>query len=260
MSSPPVPRAAVLLIGDELLSGKIRDENGWFLAQTLRRLGIRLVEMRTVADDLETIAAAAQALGRLAGVVFTSGGVGPTHDDKTLPAMALAVGRTLVRHPEIEQTLRHHYGESITEAALTMADVPEGTVLAGESGWPIMQLDAPIDGAPWPTTRFFVLPGIPTLLRRKVELLEQAAGALPVGRGWHLETVETTRAESDIAVILERALEAFPGVEIGSYPRWIPDEEGRLRVRVRVTIEAPSELADLAAGASAMISDALQDS
>ena len=75
-------------------------------------------------------AAAAQALGRLAGVVFTSGGVGPTHDDKTLPAMALAVGRTLVRHPEIEQTLRHHYGESITEAALTMADVPEGTVLA----------------------------------------------------------------------------------------------------------------------------------
>ena len=248
-----------MLIGDELLSGKIRDENGWFLAQTLRRLGIRLVEMRTVPDDQETIAAAARALGRLAGVVFTSGGVGPTHDDRTLPAMAQAVQRPLMRHPEIERTLRHHYGESITEAALTMADVPEGTVLAGESGWPILQLDAAIVGAPWPTTRFFVLPGIPTLLRRKVELLEQAAGALPVGHGWHLETVETTRAESDIAALLDRALETYPGVEIGSYPRWVPDEQGRLRVKVRITIEAPTDLADLAAGARAMISAALQD-
>ncbi len=108
---PSTPRAAILLIGNELLSGKIRDENGWFLSGVLRRRGIELVEIAVVPDDLARIGEALRRLLDRAGLVFTSGGVGPTHDDVTLAAIAAALERPLERNEEMAETLRAHSGD-----------------------------------------------------------------------------------------------------------------------------------------------------
>jgi molybdenum cofactor synthesis domain-containing protein len=229
------PRAAVLLIGDELLSGKIRDENGWFLAKMLRRRGIALCEVRTVGDAVPDIGRALLELLARVPLVFTSGGVGPTHDDRTLLAIALATGRPLQRHPVIEAELRAYYGARLTPEALTMADLPEGTLLRAGPGWPALRLDLQ---APQPS-RVYILPGVPPLLRAKVERLETLADELPFGPGWHLATLHTSVDESRLAAMLEAVLERFPGVEIGSYPRWTRSDDGRVSHHVRITFEGP---------------------
>lgn len=233
--APTPPRAAILLIGDELLSGKIRDENGWFLAKTMRRRGIGLVEVRTVGDAIPDIGRALVELLARAPLVFTSGGVGPTHDDRTLEAIAQATGRPLRRHPVIEAELRAYYGDRITPEALTMADLPEGTVLRAGPGWPALRLDLD-DPRP---SRIYILPGVPPLLRAKVERLEGLPDELPLGEGWHLTTLHSLVDESRLAAMLEAVLERFPGVEIGSYPRWARGEDGRVSHHVRVTFEGP---------------------
>lgn len=230
------PRAAVLLIGNELLTGKIRDENGWFLSRVCRRRGIELVEVRTVGDGLDTIG---QALGELllrAPLVFTSGGVGPTHDDCTLEAIAAATERPLRRNSIIEASLRSYYGDRLTEEALTMADLPEGTVLRAGDKWPVLRLDTE---RPHPG-RLYILPGVPALLRAKIEQLETLPDELPQGVGWHLSLVHSTLEEGRLAPLLDTVLERFPVVEIGSYPRWSRDADGRVSYHVRVTLEGPA--------------------
>lgn len=237
---PTVTSAAVLLIGNELLSGKIRDQNGHELAKMMRRRGIRLVEVCTVEDDLGAIGGALLRLLERVPLVFTSGGVGPTHDDVTLEAIALALGRPLRRDPDMERTLRAHFGERITEAALKMADLPEGTVLTAAHGWPVMRIDlpAPASSVQAGARRVYVLPGIPELCRAKIEALEQIPGELPDAGGWVLETLHTEMDESDLADALNRVVAGYPEVEIGSYPRWLSGDDGRLRCVVRVTFEA----------------------
>ncbi|HEY8378003.1 MAG TPA: competence/damage-inducible protein A [Nannocystis sp.] len=236
---PSVTRAAVLLIGNELLSGKIRDQNGHELARMMRRRGIRLVEMCTVEDDLDAIGAALCRLLVRVPLVFTSGGVGPTHDDVTLEAIARALGRPLRRDPDMERILRAHFGDRITDAALKMADLPLGTTLTATRGWPVMRidLDAPPDAVEPGGRRIYILPGIPELCRAKIEALEQIPGELPDAGGWALETLHTEMDESDLAPALDRIVAEFTEVEIGSYPRWL-SEGGRLRCVVRVTFEA----------------------
>ncbi|MCA9635581.1 MAG: competence/damage-inducible protein A [Myxococcales bacterium] len=239
---PSVPTAAILLIGNELLSGKIRDENGYFLATVLRRRGIRLLEMVTVADELEAIGDALLRLLERTPLVFTSGGVGPTHDDVTMAALARATGRPLVTHPTMEALLRRHFGATITPEALKMAEVPEGCLLRAERGWPVLRLDLEAPGSglrPIPAaSRIYVLPGIPELCRAKVEALEGLPGELPDGGGWALEVLHTSLDESDLAEPLNQIVARFADVEIGSYPRWTADEGGRLRCVVRVTFES----------------------
>ncbi len=237
---PPPPRAALLLIGNELLSGKIRDENGWHLARFLRRRGIALCEVAVVPDDDERIAAALTRLRGQADLLFTSGGVGPTHDDRTLPAIAKATGRPLARNDEMAAMLRAHYGERLTPEALAMADVPAGTVPRALPGWPVLRLDL---GPPAPA-RLYILPGVPELFRAKLERLAELPGELPEGPGWCLHTLDLTAEESRLAGPLAELAARFPEVEIGSYPRWSRDAEGRLRGRVRVTFEAPAAHAD----------------
>lgn len=230
------PRAAILLIGDELLSGKIRDENGWFLIKVLRRRGIALAELRMVGDGIEDIGRALHELLVRAPLVFTSGGVGPTHDDRTLEAIAKATSRPLARNPEIEADLRQHFGDRLTPEALTMADLPEGTMLRAGPGWPALRLDL---DEPRPS-RVYILPGVPGLLRTKVERLERLPDELPLGEGWHVAMVHSTLEESRIAATLEEVLTRFPGVEIGSYPRWSRGEDGRVSYHVRITFEGPA--------------------
>jgi molybdenum cofactor synthesis domain-containing protein len=225
-------RAAVLLIGEELLTGKVRDENGFALAKLLRRRGIRLVEICTIGDDLDEIGGALLRLCRRADLVFTSGGVGPTHDDRTLEAIARATARPLVRNREMEAQLRLYYGERITDAALRMSDLPEGTVLRAMPGWPVLRLD--LDDA-----RLYILPGVPGLLRAKLEHLEAIDGELPSGDGWHLQLLHTNLDESKLAALLEAIVAEFPDVDIGSYPRWSRGDDGRIHMHVRVTFEGP---------------------
>ncbi len=244
-----VPTAAILLIGNELLSGKIRDQNGHFLATVLRRRGIRLLEMVTVADTLEDIGNALLRLLTRTPLVFTSGGVGPTHDDVTLLAIARATGRSLVRDPTMEAILRAHFGDSISPEALSMADVPEGTMLRAKPGWPVLRLDLETPGADPEASprgictgaRIYILPGIPELCQAKIEALETIPGELPDTGGWSLEVLHTDLDESDLADPLNRVVADFAGVEIGSYPRWTPDTSGHLRCIVRITFEANSE-------------------
>lgn len=254
---PPVsreetPTAAILLIGDELLSGKIRDENGWFLTKVLRRRGVRLVEVATIGDDVEEIGRTLLRLCDKADIVFTSGGVGPTHDDKTLDAIARATARPLERHAEMEHQLRTHYGSNLTEEALRMADVPRGTQLRALPGWPVLRLD--LDR---PEARIYILPGVPALLRAKVEHLERIEGELPAGGGWHLALLHTSLEESKLAAHLDQLVPDFPQVDIGSYPRWHRDERGRLHYHVRITFEAPRDEAEAVEAARRRLQDVL---
>lgn len=252
-ASGPPPRGAVLLIGDELLSGKIRDENGWFLAKMMRRRGIELVEIRTVSDTPDDIGRALRQLLPRAPLLFTSGGVGPTHDDRTLEAIAAATDRPLRRHPQIEAELRAHYGERLTPEALTMADLPEGTLLRAGPGWPALRLDLTAPAR----ARVYILPGVPGLLRAKVERLEALPDELPQGGGWHLATLHSTLEESRIAALLQQILERFPGVEIGSYPRWSRGDDGRVSYHVRITFEGPAAQAERVDGARDALAEAL---
>lgn len=248
-----VPRGAILLIGDELLSGKIRDENGHFLAKAFRRRGISLVEVTVVGDRIDVIGEALLRLCDRASVVVTSGGVGPTHDDVTLAAVAAATGRPLRRDPQMEALLRRHFGPRLTEDALRMSDLPEGTALRAAEGWPVMRLDLanPL------RTRIYILPGVPALLRAKFEQLENLPGELPTGQGWHLALLHTDLEESALAPHLQKIVDAFPEVDVGSYPRWAHDAQGRLQYHVRVTFEAPTEHAARAEAAREALASAL---
>ncbi|HEY3595406.1 MAG TPA: competence/damage-inducible protein A, partial [Polyangiaceae bacterium] len=158
----PLKRAAALVVGNELLSGKVQDENVMALAVTLRGLGVRLERVVMVLDEIETIAREVRALSRDFDIVFTSGGVGPTHDDLTVEAVALALGRKVVPNAAMEAMLRSHYRERCTEGHLRMALVPEGADLAvtRDVTWPTIIVD-----------NVWLLPGVPEIFRMKLAVV-----------------------------------------------------------------------------------------
>lgn len=234
--SPQPPTAAVILVGNELLSGKTRDENGYFLARMLRRRGIRLLEICTVGDDIHGIGQTLLRVLPQVDLVFTSGGLGSTHDDVTLPAIAEATKRPLQRSSEMEQILHSYFREQITQEALRMADLPEGTQLCASPGWPVLRMDVASNEH---QTRIYILPGIPELCRAKIEALEQISGELPQTKGWSLKVLLTKLEESRLALPLQQIAQKYPQVEIGSYPSWRSDAQGKLWGIVQVTIEAP---------------------
>lgn len=218
------PSAAALVIGNELLTGKIREANVEVLAKELFALGIELERVVFCADEVETIAAELQALTARHDWVFSSGGVGPTHDDVTLEAVAKACGRPLERSPEIEGLLRGFYGDRINEDHLRMADVPAGAKLLTALGspWPLVLVE-----------KIFVLPGLPEVFRYKMPILRLH---LQGGRPFFTRVLATHAEEGDIAAPLRRVAEAFPALRIGSYPRGI--EPG---ARVTISFEGQEE-------------------
>lgn len=206
MNSPRT--AAALVIGNELLTGKIQDLNVAVLAKELFALGIALRRVIFCPDEIDTIVEDLNVLRRDHDFVFTSGGVGPTHDDVTMASIAKAFGKPVIRSQEIEALLREYFGDRLTERHLRMANVPEGAELISSDRirWPAVLVD-----------NVFILPGLPHIFQRKFPLIrERLRGDVPfVSRAVH-----TRSDEGQIAALLEQIGRDHPGVEIGSYPRW----------------------------------------
>jgi len=220
------PTAAILLIGNEILSGKVEDENARFLTRELRALGVALRRIEVVPDVTEEIADSVRTLSSRFDAVFTSGGVGPTHDDVTLKAVADAFGMEIVRHAGLEALLRAGYGDRLHERDLHMADIPAGARLEHGPAGP--GSDA---RAPWPVVvvrNVWVLPGVPSIFRRKFEAVRELFRASPI----HGRTLFSRAGEDHIAGTLDEAVAAFPDVEIGSYPH--PEAHD---YRVKITLD-----------------------
>lgn len=217
--------AAFLLIGNELLTGKIQERNLHPLAQTLRALGITLVWSSIVRDDKPTIAAEVKRLGALADIVFTSGGIGPTHDDVTIEAVALAFDVPAVTPPHLSARLREVYGAECTDAHLRMALVPQGAALLtedeAESSWPLIRM-----------ANVWILPGIPELFRSKLSIVRKhLRGQRPYCSEW----VKSSWEEVLLKDHLDAVVAEHPQVEIGSYPKWFSEE-----YKTKVTFDAQS--------------------
>lgn len=208
MKSLIAESAAAVLIGNELLSGKVHEANLVELARTLRALGIALRRVVMIPDEMDLIASEVAAFSRSHDVVFTSGGVGPTHDDLTLDAVAKAFGVEARLDESMAEMLRSAYGERCTEHHLRMARVPEGAFLATTSA------------ERWPTVvmrNVWVLPGVPQIFRSKLCVVrEWVRGPVP----FHSRAVLTRLDEGSLKPLLDRVVEAHPGVEVGSYPKW----------------------------------------
>jgi molybdenum cofactor synthesis domain-containing protein len=199
--------AALVIIGNEILSGRTQDANLAFLARELNEAGIQLREARVVPDDEAEIVAAVNACRRRHDHVFTTGGIGPTHDDITSACVAKALERRFVRHPEAERRLRAYYPpEKLNEARLKMADTPEGAEL----------IDNPVSVAPgFRVENVYVLPGVPSILQAMFEGLKpKLKGGAVVGS----RTLTLFCPEGDIAKPLGEVQARHPAVEIGSYP------------------------------------------
>ena len=201
--------AALLVIGDEILSGRTQDKNIGQVALWLNEQGIRLAEVRVVPDDSSRIAEAVNALRATHDYLFTTGGIGPTHDDITVDAIAAAFAVPVVVHPEARKILEEYYRDrsgGLTEARLRMARTPEGAEL----------LRNPYSGAPGvKMDNVYILAGVPDIA---ASMLEALTGKLEGGRSIVSVTIGARAAESDVADLLRETEEAHPGVTIGSYP------------------------------------------
>jgi molybdenum cofactor synthesis domain-containing protein len=232
-----VATAGIVIIGDEILTGKFTEENAAFLIGELRALGVELRRIVMIPDDVDDIAATVTDLSARFDHVFTSGGVGPTHDDVTMEGIARGFGTNVVRQPELEQRVRAYWGAKLSEPNLRLADVPEGCELVyGKDGvWPVVAY-----------RNVYILPGVPALFRRKfVDIRDR----------FRTERVTIARVyvdadEGQIADDLDAVVAAFPAVKIGSYPRFSEKD-----FRVLVTLEA--RVAADVVGAQAMLAERL---
>jgi molybdenum cofactor synthesis domain-containing protein len=209
MSDEPHPKtAAALIIGNELLSGKVDEANLGVLARALRSVGVVLERVVMVRDDIEIIAAEVRHLASTHDWLFTSGGVGPTHDDVTIDAVARAYGVVVVSDPGLETMIRAHYGARTTPGHLRMALVPKGA-----------QLEI-LPDVPWPTVRLqntWVMPGVPEAFRMKIPVAMASLAGAPA---FVSEAVYTKMDEGDLKPLLDRVVAAYSDVEVGSYPKW----------------------------------------
>jgi molybdenum cofactor synthesis domain-containing protein len=208
-ASDAAKTAAMLIIGNELLSGKVQDANLAVLAMTLRQLGVHLKRVVMVPDDVDTIAREVGELATAYDWLFTSGGVGPTHDDVTIEAVAKAFGVPVVVSPTMASMLEAHYGARCTEAHLRMALIPEGAALETT------------DEIRWPTVRIrntWVMPGIPEVFKMKIPVVVTKLGQ---SRAFVSCAVYTKMDEGDLKPLLDRVVASFPDVDVGSYPKWM---------------------------------------
>jgi molybdenum cofactor synthesis domain-containing protein len=201
--------AALVVIGDEILSGRTQDKNISQVATWLNGQGIRLAEVRVVPDDIARIGEAVNALRSRHDYLFTTGGIGPTHDDITVDAIAAAFGVPVIVHPEARKILEDYYRDRelpLTEARLRMARTPDGAELIANpySGAPGIKMD-----------NVYIMAGVPSIT---ASMLEGLSGKLEGGRPMVSVTVGARAPESEVADLLRETEQAHPGVAIGSYP------------------------------------------
>ena len=214
--------AAAVVIGNEVLTAKVQDLNGALLIRRLRERGIPLHSLTIVPDEVDAIVEAVSRARLAARHVFTSGGIGPTHDDVTVRAVSLALGRSVVRVPELEKLVRHHYGERATAEAMRLAEAPEGAELLYRDGawYPVLSCMG-----------IYMLPGVPQLFKLQ---LETGLARLP-GHPVHLRCLYLSSGEAEIARVLDRVALEMPEVAIGSYPQF----DKSLDYSVKITVEHP---------------------
>jgi molybdopterin-biosynthesis enzyme MoeA-like protein len=208
MEEPRIWTAALLVIGDEILSGRTQDKNVAQIGTWLNLQGIRLREVRMVPDVVEMIAEATNALRGAYDYLFTTGGIGPTHDDITVDAIAAALGRKVVEHPRARAVLEEFYAErgGLNEARLRMARVPEGAGL----------IENRFSGAPGiHVENVYILAGVPRIAGM---MLDALTGTLEGGRPLLSHTLGGAIQESEVAGLLEATEKAHARCQIGSYP------------------------------------------
>jgi molybdenum cofactor synthesis domain-containing protein len=212
--------AALLVIGNEILSGKVRDTNSPFLAVELRKLGVDLERIVTIPDVIETIAREARALSREFDYVFTSGGIGPTHDDLTMDGIALAFERKIVVHQSMIDRMERYSDKPVNDAMRKMAMIPDGAEVLDVGGlwFPVVVVE-----------NVHIFPGIPELFEKKFHSIRERFSGLP----FHLKKFYVRESESEIADVLNALLAEFPALMLGSYPKI-----NELDYRVLLTLES----------------------
>ncbi|MFP6664074.1 MAG: competence/damage-inducible protein A [Deltaproteobacteria bacterium] len=219
----PAPTAGILIIGNEILSGKVVDANSGYLAVELRKLGVEVRRVLTIPDEVETIAEAVLFFHQSYDHVFTSGGIGPTHDDVTIAGVAAAFSRPVVQHPEMVAAINGFLGDRVNEHHLKMAEVPQGATLIA---------DPKLGFATVSFENVYILPGVPEILRRKFESLAERFASSP----YFLRIIYSRHHESAIASLLNRVTAQLPEVMIGSYPKMDTSDYS-----VKLTIECKDE-------------------
>jgi len=213
--------ACALLIGNELLNGSVDDCNLRELALSLHGLGIRLKRALVLPDEVELLTAEIQNASRTYDVVFTSGGIGPTHDDVTIAAVAKAFGVDIVVDEELRAATIEYYGAPLSEAQLRLAQVPRGScmVRAPEARWPTIVM-----------RNVWVLPGVPVIFRAKLEAVRHwLKGTVR----FHSCAVLCRSNELSLKHLIDCTVRANTTVEIGSYPIWPPTD-----AQTKITFEA----------------------
>ncbi len=237
MQAERIWTAALLVIGDEILSGRTQDRNVAQVALWLNLQGVRLAEVRVVPDVTAAIVAAVNELRARNDYLFTTGGIGPTHDDITVDAVAAALGLPVTVHPRAREILERHYADrgGLTAARLRMARVPQGAELIENrmSGAPGIRIE-----------NLFVLAGVPNIAGM---MLEALSGSLAGGRPMLSRTIGCLVAESEVAELLRETEQAHPDCQIGSYPFF-----GNGRVGANFVVRSVDESA-LGACAAALV-------
>jgi FAD synthetase len=212
--------AGIVIIGNEVLSGKTRDTNSYFFCAELRQLGVEVQKISTIQDEIDIIGGEVAEFSKRFDYVFTSGGVGPTHDDVTIEGVAQGFGLGVVRHPDIERRMRQRFGDQVNDARLRMANVPEGATL--------LATDAPF-AAIVKIRNVYIFPGIPKILEERFQAIKEIFRDAP----YYLKNVYIRYGEGVIATILNDLLVKFPALMLGSYPVLdLPD------YKVKVTLES----------------------
>ena len=201
-----MPTGGILIIGNEILSGKIADTNSSYLCRELRALGVDVERIVTIPDEVDTIAEEVRKMSAAYDFVFTSGGIGPTHDDLTIEGVARAFDRPIECSEVIVERLHRASGRAPNESQMKMARIPAGATLldAGDVWVPLVVME-----------NVHIFPGIPELLRRKFESIRERFRGVPFA----VNRVYVKRYESDIAESLNALLHEFPELLLGSYPR-----------------------------------------
>lgn len=217
------PTAAILVIGDEILSGKTEDRNARLLISELRELGVALKRIVIIPDDIETVSQTVKELSDTFDYVFTSGGVGPTHDDVTIPGIARAFNQPIVSHPILEAKLKSYFGENVDETRLRLSLVPKGSELvdATDLKWPVLAY-----------RNVYILPGVPEHFSKKFKAIREKFRVAP----FYNHAIYTLEDEFDIAESLRKVADAHPNVAIGSYPSY-----GSSEYKVKLTLESKNK-------------------